>query len=124
MQHRISRLVLLTVAAAVPLVTAAAPAEAATGYARCPSGYFCVFADANGGGTIAYFHHGSPDLRQQGIDNTVSSVWDRSAGTFALCDRYGYAGNLVDVFSGAKSNLDAGENNRASSVAPNAHGCN
>jgi len=38
----------------------------------CPAGYFCIFADPNGYGTIAYFKFGSPDLRQQHIDNAAS----------------------------------------------------
>ncbi|NBH05117.1 peptidase inhibitor family I36 protein [Amycolatopsis sp. SID8362] len=123
MRHLSQRLAAVTLLAAATTAVSAAPGYAATGYDRCPSGYFCLFADANGGGTIAYFHFGSPDLRQQHIDNAATSVWNRSSDAFALCDSYNYAGQITDVFPGARSNLDASENNRASSVNKGAHSC-
>ena len=32
------------------------PAQAATGYARCPANRFCVFTGTNGSGVMAYFN--------------------------------------------------------------------
>ncbi|WP_017592000.1 peptidase inhibitor family I36 protein [Nocardiopsis potens] len=57
----------------------AAPAQAATGYDRCPHGYFCLFSGYGGTGKIGIFKYGSSDLRLQGLDNNVHSVWNRSA---------------------------------------------
>ncbi|MFW5416012.1 peptidase inhibitor family I36 protein [Nocardiopsis sp. CNT-189] len=56
----------------------AAPAQAATGYDRCPHGYFCLFSGYGGSGKIGIFKYGSSDLRLQGLDNDVHSLWNRS----------------------------------------------
>lgn len=115
----------LAIGAATTLAFAATTvnAQAATGYDRCPSGYFCIFSGLDGQGTIAYFQYGSNNLAQQGIDNAASSTWNRHAQAFALCDGYNKVGQLWDVFQGAKTNLAASVDNRASSVAIYAHGC-
>ncbi|GAB3444972.1 hypothetical protein GCM10027570_14750 [Streptomonospora sediminis] len=66
---------------------AAAPASAATGFDRCPHGYFCLFSQEFGQGTMAYFSWGSPDLAAQGLPNGYSSAWNRSGNIV-----HGYAG--------------------------------
>ncbi|WP_169514476.1 peptidase inhibitor family I36 protein [Actinokineospora enzanensis] len=101
------------------------PADAATGWDRCPNTYFCLFSGANGQGTIAYFHVGSPNLAGQGIDNAATSFWNRTVdNAFSLCDGYnGLEPHLTSVFFGAKGNLDPSVDNRASSVVQGPFNC-
>lgn len=68
----------------------AAPAEAATGYDRCPHGSFCLFSGENGTGTIGIFKWGSPDLRQQGLNNNVRSLWNRSGNKVIIYKDFNY----------------------------------
>jgi hypothetical protein len=111
-------------AAVVAAVGLSMPAaEAATGYARCTAGNFCVFSEPNGGGTIALFKLGSPDLRGQHIDDTVSSAWNRGADAFALCRDYNRVWNLTTYFPGAQANIEPENDNQASSVAKGAWAC-
>ncbi|MBB5434518.1 peptidase inhibitor family I36 protein [Nocardiopsis composta] len=70
----------------------AAPAQAATGWDRCPHGYACLFSQPDGQGTIGIFKYGSPDLRQQGLDDNVRSVWNRAGATLALFSGYNHIG--------------------------------
>jgi Peptidase inhibitor family I36 len=98
-------------------------AQAATGYARCPAGYFCLFADPNGYGTMAYFRFGSPDLRGQHIDNAASSAWDRSNEAFSFCDGYNYTDYFWTFFPNAQGNLEPANDNRASSIQMYAFNC-
>ncbi|MGP3979350.1 peptidase inhibitor family I36 protein [Streptomyces sp. 8N114] len=75
-------------------LTAMAPsAQAATGWDRCPHGSMCTFSENNGQGSIAIFQFGSPDLRQQGMDNHVGSFWNRSGKWMKLWDGYNYTGD-------------------------------
>jgi hypothetical protein len=111
-------------AAAVMVLGLSMPeAGAATGYARCPNGYFCIFAEPNGGGTIAYFKYGSQDLRKQHIDNAASSYWNRASVGFSLCDDYNYIGYLGPVWQGTQGNMSPETDNRTSSVARNPENC-
>ncbi|NKE61187.1 hypothetical protein FXN61_32205 [Lentzea sp. PSKA42] len=102
-----------------------APANAATGWARCPAGSFCIFDLPNGGGAMAWFQVGSPDLRAQGMDNRASSWWNRNQDGFSLCDGYGSGGSnhLRSVFPGAQANAQADTDNRASSVRKGVFNC-
>jgi hypothetical protein len=64
-------------------VAAATPAEAAGGYARCPKGYFCVFAKTHGEGQMAKWKKGGDaDLGNKsgprGLNNDIESVWNRT----------------------------------------------
>lgn len=104
------------VALAVAIGFAPSAADAATGYARCPAGYFCLFAGYNGTGTIAYFRYGSPDLRWQHIDNAASSVWNRSGRPAREYLGYNYTGYSACSFSGTRGNLSPHWQNSFSSV--------
>ncbi|WP_241484968.1 peptidase inhibitor family I36 protein [Nocardiopsis potens] len=70
----------------------AAPAQAATGWDRCPHGYACLFSQPHGQGTIGIFKLGSTDLRKQGLGGNVRSVWNRAGATLALFSGYNYIG--------------------------------
>jgi peptidase inhibitor family I36 len=78
------------------------PSTDATGYARCPSGYFCAFVDPNGQGPYAAFKIGSPDLSVPisgyVFDNKFSSVWNRNGQvTWWLHPDKNYGGNPTEV---------------------------
>ncbi|MET7952244.1 peptidase inhibitor family I36 protein [Micromonospora sp. NPDC005324] len=51
-------------------VAVASAVQAATGFDRCPSGCFCTFTGLDGSGYMAYFHYGSPNLSEQGMETT------------------------------------------------------
>jgi hypothetical protein len=112
-------------AAALVAVGLSVPAaEAATGYARCPAAYFCIFADPNGGGTMAYFKFGSPDLRGQHIDNAMSSGWNRSTTmAFSVCDDYNYGGYIKTYWPGGQGDMYPEEADRASSIQQYGQNC-
>lgn len=105
---------------------ATSPAQAtaveptATGWDRCPSGYFCIFDGYNGTGAMAWFKYGSPDLRGQSMDNRASSYWNRSSNrAWSLHDNYNYFGQCFNVSGNLRGNFDgihAYWNNRTSSI--------
>jgi hypothetical protein len=107
-------------AAAVSVTVAPSPAQAATGWARCPAGYFCVFDGANGTGHFAYFQWGSPDLRGQTMNNKTTSYWNRTSRRWHLWDGYNYTGGVVvaQVPPSDRSTIPSTwfANNRASSL--------
>ncbi|GAB2674155.1 hypothetical protein GCM10027271_38710 [Saccharopolyspora gloriosae] len=82
-----------SVMASFVLVTPSGAAQ--EGYDRCPHGSFCLFSGVDGTGAIGIFEQGSPDLRQQGVDNSVYSFWNRSARQFEGFDGYDYEGQLT-----------------------------
>jgi hypothetical protein len=106
------------VAAALVLAAGAQPVQAADGYDRCPSGYFCIFGDSNGQGRFAYFQCMSPDLSKigDGIDDMTSSVWNNSYQTFRVWSGYNYTGSQADFGSGAKGNIPLEMNDKISSL--------
>jgi hypothetical protein len=108
----------LAALAALTLAAGAAstPAHAATGYARCPAGYYCMFSGYNGTGTIAYFRSGTPDLRLQRIDNAGSSEWNRSGRPVHLFVDYNYHGYAACSFPNSRGNLWSHWQDRFSSV--------
>ncbi|PXX55628.1 peptidase inhibitor family I36 [Nocardia tenerifensis] len=86
----------------------AAPAQAATGYDRCPDGNFCLFSAANGGGRIAYFRLGSTDLRLQNIDGQAYSLWNRTGRFWDGFTEYNYRGGVIFRSGpGQQSNIPA-----------------
>ncbi|MBY8863100.1 peptidase inhibitor family I36 protein [Nocardia sp. CA2R105] len=105
----------MTTAALTGVISFAAPAQAATGYDRCPTGNFCVFTGAGGGGAIAYFKVGSSDLRLQGVDGHVHSVWNRTSLVWDGFTGYNYTGGMImHVNGGWKSDFPAAD-------SPNLH---
>ncbi|WP_433479186.1 peptidase inhibitor family I36 protein [Spirillospora sp. CA-142024] len=117
-----SRILVLAAGAAVVCASSAitaSTAHAATGWDRCPSGYFCIFDGHDGTGKMAYFQWGSPNLAGQGMDNMTSSYWNRTSRWWTAWDAYNYAGHFVFTSqAGGRSNIpvDWFANNRASSL--------
>jgi hypothetical protein len=77
------RAALLTAAAALGLIAASiTPAQAATGYDRCPQGSLCLFDQAAGQGTMTTYTSAQASLGTS--DNLASSVYNRT-GVHYLC---------------------------------------
>lgn len=95
----------VTLAASGVAVAVSAPAQAATGYDRCPAAHMCLFDEDNGNGAMAWFKTGSPDLRGQSFDNRTNSVWNRTSGSFRLYQGYNYSGDTGTVPVNVKSNV-------------------
>ncbi|ADB34148.1 hypothetical protein Kfla_5132 [Kribbella flavida DSM 17836] len=75
-----------------PAVADSGVTRAAGGYERCPDGYICLFQWRNGTGPMAWFKYQSPDLRQQGMNDTVSSVWNRTPCQWVMFEGLNYTG--------------------------------
>lgn len=113
----------LAVTAVVGSVVAlgAIPAQAATGYARCPANRFCVFTGTNGSGVMAYFNDaGDPNLADssgpRGMNNNIESIWNRRGSEWGLYNNANYTGGLTLILTGAKGNIEARYRNLATSV--------
>jgi hypothetical protein len=115
----------LTIATATSVaglsVAAASPAEAATGYSRCPKGYFCVFADTHGTGKMAKWKKGGDaDLGNRhgprGLNNNIESVWNRTGDTWVFWGKPHYQGTAVVIAPRVKSNGKPKFRNWASSL--------
>ncbi len=77
---------LLTLTAAAGLamsaaLTAPAAAAAETPWRNCEVGEFCVYEHDNGYGKPAYFRNGTNNLGDYGLNDKVSSVWNRTGRT-------------------------------------------
>ncbi len=93
-------------------------ASAGGGFERCPKGYYCVFDGPDGTGTMAYFKYGAPNLSSFGLDNRVSSKWNRIGWNTHFCffDDYKYQNLLLRLGGTAQGPLPTKEDNRASSI--------
>src|SRR5882757_2655741 len=80
------------------------PAQAATGFARCPANRFCVFTGINGTGTIAYYTTNDSNLGDsvgpRGMNNNIESVWNRRSSEWGLYNDANYKGGLTLVMVG------------------------
>lgn len=112
-----------SVLAAVALVSSvalAAPAQAATGYDRCPSGRLCLFTGTGGTGTMATYLAGDANMADStgptGMNNNVESVWNRTSMYFMVWDGRYYTGDYWTITPGTKGTLLSSIRNRISSV--------
>uniref|UniRef100_UPI003F491418 peptidase inhibitor family I36 protein n=1 Tax=Actinomadura sp. CA-154981 TaxID=3240037 RepID=UPI003F491418 len=98
MKNLKTRIAVLAAASATVFASGAltaTTAQAATGWNRCPAGYFCVFDGHNGTGLMAYFQWGSPNLADQGMNNKTSSFWNRTNRWWVGRDGYNYSGHAT-----------------------------
>lgn len=89
---------------ATPMM-ASGEAAAASGYDRCPVGAECLFSQYDGGGTIAYFRFGAPDLNDFGVGDHVYSVWNRSSDWFCNYSDYNYRSPIWDEGGGNRGDV-------------------
>jgi hypothetical protein len=92
------------------VVLTSVPAEAATGYDRCPANRMCVFTGLNGAGAIGIFASGDADLSDssgpQGLNNNIESAWNRRGLYLGLYEDAGYVGNRNQyVLPNSRQNL-------------------
>lgn len=112
----------LAVAAAIGTVAALGtiPAQAATGYNRCPANRFCVFTGLNGSGVIAIYTTSDSNLADasgpRGMNNNIESGWNRRASEWAVMNDAGFNGGGTLFKKGEKGNFPAGNRNKGSSV--------
>ncbi|WTX00792.1 peptidase inhibitor family I36 protein (plasmid) [Streptomycetaceae bacterium NBC_01309] len=105
MKMKIKSVAIAATVAGIATLGVASPAQAATGFDRCPEGRFCLFSQLNGQGTIAYFQWGAPDLRPYGVDGHAYSVWNRANRYFNVYSGYNYAPLTSNSEPGDKSNI-------------------
>lgn len=114
------RTAVLGTAVAAVAALGVVPAQAATGYDRCPSNRMCVFTGTNGTGAIGIFANGDGDLADstgpRGLNNNIESVWNRRGSHWALWNDKGYGGNHTLVAPRAKGNIPVAYRNIASSL--------
>ncbi|MGG6380925.1 peptidase inhibitor family I36 protein [Paenarthrobacter sp. NEAU-H11] len=78
----------LAAAALIAVAGVAAPAQAATGWDRCPEAHFCAFAGPNGSGLMAAYQVGDPNLADEygptGMNDNIESVWNRTGSLWGV----------------------------------------
>ncbi|MGW6279606.1 peptidase inhibitor family I36 protein [Kribbella sp. NPDC055071] len=97
------------------------PAQAATGYNRCPANRFCVFTGLNGSGVIAIYTKSDANLGDasgpRGMNNNIESGWNRRSSEWAVMNNpnsWEGGGTMFKV--GEKGNLPTNNRNKGSSV--------
>ncbi|HEV7720000.1 MAG TPA: peptidase inhibitor family I36 protein [Iamia sp.] len=102
-------------------LVAPTPAQAATGFARCPAGKFCIFTDTGGNGVMATFDVADGNLGDgvgpQGMNDNVESVFNNTGGQLwgtaknpgyvCACETYdpGFKGRVRDALFNEISSL-------------------
>jgi hypothetical protein len=93
-----------TVTLTVGLSAMAAPAHAATGWDRCPSGYSCYFSGTDGQGSIWL----APSPGWWNLPFKVVSVWNRGGGQIGFYIGYTFTGWTVPIgYKGSNGALAA-----------------
>jgi hypothetical protein len=89
-----------------------------TGYADCPVGWFCVWEHANGEGKMARFQTGSADLRDFGMNDKISSAWNRLGNGKNFCTwlDINYKGGTWEVGNWQGNTSQYGRNDNISSL--------
>ncbi|WP_070010757.1 peptidase inhibitor family I36 protein [Streptomyces abyssalis] len=83
---------------------------AAKGYKRCPKGYFCLFTGKNGKGAMARFKRGAHDLGDFGMDNSATSVWNRTSKYVKVYRKTNYRGYMGYFSPGAGGTMKKADN--------------
>ncbi|RSN60669.1 hypothetical protein DMH01_15380 [Amycolatopsis sp. WAC 04182] len=115
---------LVTVAAVAPAASAQAASASQGGgvsiaaYSDCPPGWFCVWEHVNEQGRMARFQVGSTELRAVGINDQISSVYNRTNRTWCAYTDINYNGQVWRVPPGWRGNVPSDINDRISSVRP------
>lgn len=88
-----------------------------TAYGDCPANWFCVWTGTGGTSTMARFQAGDANLANLGMNNNISSVWNRTGALWCLYDGTNYQGDGLTVPAGWYGNLSPyGFDNKASSL--------
>lgn len=92
MRKKLRALLVPVATAAAAVAMSAAPAEAATGYDRCPVDNYCMFSGLDGTGDMIALTGNTPDLAALGMDDRALSDWNRTDSTIHLFSEAGYTG--------------------------------
>ncbi|HEY6738509.1 MAG TPA: peptidase inhibitor family I36 protein [Actinopolymorphaceae bacterium] len=104
MARKLHRLLVPLAAAAFATAPMAAPAQAATGYDRCPDDHYCMFSGLDGTGDMIAIQADTPDLGALGMDNRAKSDWNRTDERIHLFSDTNYTGcSAVTAPSGSPS---------------------
>ncbi|MFI6698089.1 peptidase inhibitor family I36 protein [Streptomyces sp. NPDC050509] len=72
----------LAAVAMAAMPTAQASPTTARTYADCPAGWFCAWEHEGGKGKMVRFQNGVKKLSDFGMNDKISSVWNRSGQIF------------------------------------------
>lgn len=118
MRH-IRTLTAITIAAAAVLATAT-PAQAASGYSRCPANRMCVFTGLNGSGAIAIYKNGDVNLADStgptGMNNNIESMINRTSSNWRFFEKTNYNGKEWVGGPGGGANVVPALRNKISSL--------
>lgn len=95
----------LPVAALALALTPAIPAQAADGYDRCRTGYYCMFSGLDGTGDMIEIQASVPDLAALGMAGRAKSDWNRTGSYIHLHSEAGYQGCSAVTSPGGKGNF-------------------
>ncbi|WP_188298407.1 peptidase inhibitor family I36 protein [Streptomyces sp. CBMA156] len=85
-------------------------------FSDCPAGWFCVWTGTNGTGTMARFQSGAADLSDLGMNNNISSLWNRTSSTWCVFMDKNYGGSHAAVAASDSGNLNSTWDNKISSL--------
>jgi hypothetical protein len=117
---KIVRAFAVTAALGTVAVLGTIPAQAATGYNRCPANRFCVFTGLNGSGVMAVYTKSDSNLGDasgpRGMNNNIESGYNRRSSEWAVMNNTGYGGGGTWFKVGQKGNLPANNRNKGTSI--------
>ncbi|GAA3633955.1 hypothetical protein GCM10022223_60340 [Kineosporia mesophila] len=110
---------LLSATAIGTTALAGSASAAASSYSQCGSGKFCVWTEADGGGTYRYT---TEDIKQLGsvLDNNIESIWNRTGSNVAIYTGANFTDRCSTIGSGTKRNLAGTAVNSVTSIDVNA----
>ncbi|MEQ4725171.1 peptidase inhibitor family I36 protein [Nonomuraea sp. B19D2] len=77
----------------------------ATGYDRCPDGYYCMFSGLNGSGDVAVIEEAIPDLALLNMERRAKSDWNRTKHVVYLYTESNYDGFVTTTGPDSKGNF-------------------
>ncbi|MFD6073062.1 peptidase inhibitor family I36 protein [Amycolatopsis lurida] len=99
-----------TLVAVLPGATAHADSVSVGSYADCPGGWFCAWDGPSGTGRQLRTQVSIPDLSSAGMNNEISSLWNRTDVVWCAYDEPYYrgaalrVGNWIGTLSGSTDN--------------------
>ncbi|MFE3598566.1 peptidase inhibitor family I36 protein [Streptomyces sp. NPDC059096] len=102
----------LAAAALAAMPTAQASPSTAATYDDCPAGWFCAWEHKDGQGKMVRFQNGVKKLSDFGMNDKISSVWNRSGQIFCtyLDNDYKGATWAVGTWKGNTSQYNRNDN--------------
>ncbi|AUI58423.1 peptidase inhibitor family I36 protein [Amycolatopsis sp. BJA-103] len=102
--------------ASQPAATAHADTVSAGAYDDCPAGWFCAWDGPNGTGRVLMTQVSIPDLSTVGMDNQISSLWDRTGVMWCAYDEPYSRGITLRAGNNWRGSLFGRSDNMSSSL--------